>query len=143
MCSKIFVVGGRVLPKERISVGDSTVNYDTNFAVRFPKKVRRLVLVGARIDIAAAESQLSRFVAGYDSAASARFRTSVSSSAETGRAPGAHVRAPHLPSRPPTPRRQHKHNLVLAIPGALGGGANAGITALQAMSDRAAAAAAT
>jgi hypothetical protein len=32
MCSKIFVVGGRVLPKERISVGESTVNYDTNFA---------------------------------------------------------------------------------------------------------------
>src|SRR3977135_95603 len=57
-------------------------------------------------------------------------------------APGAHVRAPHLPSRSPTPRRTQKRHLVLAIPGALGGGANAGITALQAMSDRAAAAAA-
>ncbi len=34
------------------------------YAARFPKKVRRLVLVGAPIDIAAAESQLSRFVAG-------------------------------------------------------------------------------
>lgn len=33
------------------------------YAARFPKKVRRLVLVGAPIDIAAAESQLSRFVA--------------------------------------------------------------------------------
>jgi poly(3-hydroxyalkanoate) synthetase len=32
------------------------------YAARFPKKVRRLVLVGAPIDIAAAESQLSRFV---------------------------------------------------------------------------------
>src|SRR6266404_8273878 len=31
------------------------------YAARFPKKVRRLVLVGAPIDIAAAESQLSRF----------------------------------------------------------------------------------
>src|ERR1700730_9625108 len=40
------------------------------------------------------------------------------------------------------PRRTQKRHLVLAIPGALGGGANAGITALQAMSDRAAAAAA-
>src|SRR4030081_3713 len=57
-------------------------------------------------------------------------------------APGAHVRAPHLPSRSPTPRRTQKRHLVLAIPGALGGGANAGITALQAMGDRAAAAAA-
>src|SRR3984957_8742003 len=34
------------------------------YAARFPNKVRRLVLVGAPIDIAAAESQLSRFVAG-------------------------------------------------------------------------------
>lgn len=34
------------------------------YAARFPKKVRRLVLVGAPIDIAAAESRLSRFVAG-------------------------------------------------------------------------------
>jgi poly(3-hydroxyalkanoate) synthetase len=34
------------------------------YAARFPKKVRRLVLVGAPIDIAATESQLSRFVAG-------------------------------------------------------------------------------
>ncbi len=34
------------------------------YAARFPKKVRRSVLVGAPIDIAAAESQLSRFVAG-------------------------------------------------------------------------------
>jgi poly(3-hydroxyalkanoate) synthetase len=34
------------------------------YAARFPKKVRRLVLVGAPIDITAAESQLSRFVAG-------------------------------------------------------------------------------
>jgi len=34
------------------------------YAARFPRKVRRLVLVGAPIDIAAAESQLSRFVAG-------------------------------------------------------------------------------
>jgi poly(3-hydroxyalkanoate) synthetase len=33
------------------------------YAARFPKKVRRLVLVGAPIDIAAAESPLSRFVA--------------------------------------------------------------------------------
>lgn len=33
------------------------------YAARFQKKVRRLVLVGAPIDIAAAESQLSRFVA--------------------------------------------------------------------------------
>jgi len=33
------------------------------YAARFPRKVRRLVLVGAPIDIAAAESQLSRFVA--------------------------------------------------------------------------------
>jgi poly(3-hydroxyalkanoate) synthetase len=33
------------------------------YTARFPKKVRRLVLVGAPIDIAAAESQLSRFVA--------------------------------------------------------------------------------
>jgi poly(3-hydroxyalkanoate) synthetase len=33
------------------------------YAARFPKKVRRLVLVGAPVDIAAAESQLSRFVA--------------------------------------------------------------------------------
>ena len=33
------------------------------YAARFPKKVRRLVLVGAPIDLAAAESQLSRFVA--------------------------------------------------------------------------------
>src|SRR5216683_48881 len=33
------------------------------YAARFPKKVRRLVLVGAPIDIAAAGSQLSRFVA--------------------------------------------------------------------------------
>jgi poly(3-hydroxyalkanoate) synthetase len=33
------------------------------YAARFPKKVRRLVLVGTPIDIAAAESQLSRFVA--------------------------------------------------------------------------------
>src|SRR5258705_13993264 len=33
------------------------------YAGRFPKKVRRLVLVGAPIDIAATESQLSRFVA--------------------------------------------------------------------------------
>jgi poly(3-hydroxyalkanoate) synthetase len=33
------------------------------YAARFPKKVRKLVLVGAPIDIAAAESQLSRFVA--------------------------------------------------------------------------------
>ncbi|THD51535.1 MAG: alpha/beta fold hydrolase [Bradyrhizobium sp.] len=32
------------------------------YAARFPKKVRRLVLVGAPIDIAAAESQLSHFV---------------------------------------------------------------------------------
>ena len=32
------------------------------YAARFPKKVRRLVLAGAPIDIAAAESQLSRFV---------------------------------------------------------------------------------
>jgi len=32
------------------------------YAARFPKKVRRLVLVGAPIDVAAAESQLSRFV---------------------------------------------------------------------------------
>jgi poly(3-hydroxyalkanoate) synthetase len=32
------------------------------YAARFPKKVRRLVLVGAPIDIAAAESQLSRLV---------------------------------------------------------------------------------
>jgi poly(3-hydroxyalkanoate) synthetase len=31
------------------------------YAARFPKKVRRLVLVGAPIDIAAAQSQLSRF----------------------------------------------------------------------------------
>jgi poly(3-hydroxyalkanoate) synthetase len=37
------------------------------YAARFPKKVRRLVLVGAPIDIAAAESQLSRFVAGMPS----------------------------------------------------------------------------
>src|SRR6266850_1854073 len=57
-------------------------------------------------------------------------------------APGAHVRAPHLPSRSPTPRRTQKRHLALAIPGALGGRANAGITALQAMNDRAAAAAA-
>lgn len=34
------------------------------YAARFPKKVRRLVLVGAPIDVAAAESQLSHFVAG-------------------------------------------------------------------------------
>jgi hypothetical protein len=40
---------------------------------------------------------------GNDSAASAGFRTSVSSSGETAAAPGAHVRAPHLPSRSPTP----------------------------------------
>src|SRR5713226_7739644 len=40
---------------------------------------------------------------GNDSAASAKFRTSVSSSGETTAAPGAHVRAPHLPSRSPTP----------------------------------------
>ncbi len=33
------------------------------YAARFPNKVRRLVLVGAPIDIAAAESQLSHFVA--------------------------------------------------------------------------------
>lgn len=33
------------------------------YAARFPTKVRRLVLVGAPIDIAAAESQLSRLVA--------------------------------------------------------------------------------
>jgi poly(3-hydroxyalkanoate) synthetase len=33
------------------------------YAARFPKKVRRLVLAGAPIDIAAAESQLSRFIA--------------------------------------------------------------------------------
>jgi pimeloyl-ACP methyl ester carboxylesterase len=33
------------------------------YAARFPKKVQRLVLVGAPIDIAAAESPLSRFVA--------------------------------------------------------------------------------
>jgi poly(3-hydroxyalkanoate) synthetase len=33
------------------------------YAARFPKKVRRLVLAGAPIDIAAAESQLSRFTA--------------------------------------------------------------------------------
>jgi poly(3-hydroxyalkanoate) synthetase len=32
------------------------------YAARFPKKVRRLVLVGAPVDIAAAESQLSHFV---------------------------------------------------------------------------------
>ena len=32
------------------------------YAARFPEKVRRLVLVGAPIDIAAAESQLSHFV---------------------------------------------------------------------------------
>src|SRR6202022_855307 len=56
-------------------------------------------------------------------------------------APGAHVRAPHLPSRSPTPRRTQKRHLFLAIPGALDGGANAGITALQAMSARAGAAA--
>src|SRR5580704_8936904 len=37
------------------------------YAARFPKKVRRLVLVGAPIDIAAAESQLSRFVADMPS----------------------------------------------------------------------------
>jgi poly(3-hydroxyalkanoate) synthetase len=37
------------------------------YAARFPKKVRRLVLVGAPVDIAAAESQLSRFVAGTPS----------------------------------------------------------------------------
>jgi poly(3-hydroxyalkanoate) synthetase len=37
------------------------------YAARFPKKVRRLVLVGAPIDIAAAESQLSRFVADVPS----------------------------------------------------------------------------
>jgi hypothetical protein len=40
------------------------------------------------------------------------------------------------------PPRTQKHHLVLATPGALGGGPNAGITALQAMSDRVAAAAA-
>jgi poly(3-hydroxyalkanoate) synthetase len=34
------------------------------YAARFAKKVRRLVLVGAPIDIAAIDSQLSRFVAG-------------------------------------------------------------------------------
>jgi poly(3-hydroxyalkanoate) synthetase len=34
------------------------------YAARFPKKVRRLGLVGAPIDTATAESQLSRFVAG-------------------------------------------------------------------------------
>lgn len=33
------------------------------YAARFPRKIRRLVLVGAPIDIAAAESPLSRFVA--------------------------------------------------------------------------------
>ena len=33
------------------------------YAARFPKKVRRLVLVGAPIDIAAAESPLSHFAA--------------------------------------------------------------------------------
>ncbi|MGA2287377.1 alpha/beta fold hydrolase [Bradyrhizobium sp.] len=33
------------------------------YAARFPNKVRRLVLVGAPIDIAAAQSQLSRFTA--------------------------------------------------------------------------------
>jgi poly(3-hydroxyalkanoate) synthetase len=33
------------------------------YAARFPKRVRRLVLVGAPVDIAAAESPLSRFVA--------------------------------------------------------------------------------
>jgi poly(3-hydroxyalkanoate) synthetase len=37
------------------------------YAARFPKKVRRLVLVGAPIDIAAAPSQLSRFVADMPS----------------------------------------------------------------------------
>lgn len=37
------------------------------YAARFPKKVRRLVLVGAPIDMAAAESALSRFVGGMPS----------------------------------------------------------------------------
>jgi poly(3-hydroxyalkanoate) synthetase len=37
------------------------------YAARFPKKVRRLILVGAPIDIAAAESSLSRFVSGVPS----------------------------------------------------------------------------
>jgi poly(3-hydroxyalkanoate) synthetase len=37
------------------------------YAARFPKKVRRLVLVGAPIDIAAAESPLSRFVSDMPS----------------------------------------------------------------------------
>lgn len=49
--------------------------------------------------------------------------------------------APHFPSRSPPPRRTQQRYLALA-PGTLGGGANAGITALQAISDRAAAAAA-
>jgi poly(3-hydroxyalkanoate) synthetase len=35
------------------------------YAARFPKKVRRLILVGAPVDIAAAESPLSRFVAEF------------------------------------------------------------------------------
>jgi poly(3-hydroxyalkanoate) synthetase len=37
------------------------------YAARFPKKARRLILVGAPIDIAAAESSLSRFVGGVPS----------------------------------------------------------------------------
>src|SRR3979411_3070775 len=50
----------------------------------------------------------------------------------SGRRPASHAAEPHLPSRSPPPRRTQKRHLFLAIPGAFGGGANAGITALQA-----------
>jgi len=56
-CGRRTWTAGRpdwLVPRRLVGIG---------YAARFPKKVRRLVLVGAPIDIAAAESQLSRFVA--------------------------------------------------------------------------------